>query len=431
MAISKNPGISFEPGGFACYGGNRDAFFCTDPTYVLAGPAETGKTISSLFKLHIISKIFDNARIMMLRKTYNSLIESAAQTYMNKVVRDGEVEIYGGRKRPEQFIYPNGSRIVLGGMDNPNKILSSEWDIVYIPQIEELILPEFEIITTRTTGRAGNIPNPQTFGDANPAPSTHWIKQLSTSGKLTFFNTTHRDNPSLYDPITGEITEQGKRSLASLNRLTGARKQRLLYGLWVQEEGAIYDVFTEDRHKVKSFQPHPLWVRVVGIDPKGAFTAAVWLAYDSENHILNCYREYYQPFGLSLRDHATNIKTMTGNEPVMMWCTGAPGERQERRDFQEFGIPAIPPPFGDVWSGIDRVYELLKYDMLVIHDCCTNLLSEIGSYKRKTVNGIVTNDIEGKETYHLLDALRYAVAAITGNQTMTQLVYDVPTIGNY
>lgn len=427
---SKHPRIIISQNGFSCYGANREAFFCQEPEYILSGPAETGKTISCLYKIHILCLSFPNVRALLLRKTFSELIESAAQTLINKVIKEGEATIYGG-VRPFLIEYPNGSRIVLSGLDKASRVLSSEWDLIYVPQAEELTLAEWEILLTRVTGRAGNLPVPQLFGDCNPSHSTHWIRQRALQGFMPMFVSRHRDNPMLYDPKTGIITEQGERTLAMLNRLSGARKQRLLYGLWVQEEGAIFDAFSEERHKVKSFQPQPAWVRVVGIDPKGAYTAAVWLAYDPENRCLHVYREYYQPFGKSIRDHATAILSASGNEPIMLWCGGSPSERQERLEFRTYGIPLQPPPFGDLWLGIDRVYDLIKNDLLFVHDNCLNLLSEIGSYKRKTIRGIVTDEIENKETYHLLDALRYATAAITQNRTITQFIYDPPIIGVY
>jgi len=64
------------------------------------------------------------------------------------------------------------------------------------------------------------------------------------------FYSRHEENPSLYDPETGAITEQGQRTLAVLNALTGIRRQRLLEGKPAQAEGVIYEEWDETVHLV-------------------------------------------------------------------------------------------------------------------------------------------------------------------------------------
>jgi len=88
------------------------------------------------------------------------------------------------------------------------------------------------------------------------------------------------------------------------------------------------------------------------------------------------------------------------------------------------------PSVSEVWVGIDRVYQLLRDDRLVIHDRCTNLLNEIGAYRRKLdKDGRATENIADKEDYHMLDALRYAVVTLTQPQEVAQVVYDPVRIG--
>lgn len=236
----------------------------------------------------------------------------------------------------------------------------------------------------------------------------------------------------LFNPATGEITAQGVRTFETLDALTGARYMRLRKGLWAAPEGAIYDIFDEERHKVKSFQIPPLWPRTVGVDPFGAHIGALWLALDMQNQVLHVYREYCEPFGVTTPDHVANILRLSQGETIFAWVGGGPSERAWRADWTGAGIPLIEPPISDVWLGIDRVYKLLKDHALVIHDCCVNLLSEIGSYVRKMDrDGTITEKIEGKEKFHQLDALRYIVAWLTEPRETTSIVYPIERIGRY
>jgi len=391
------------------YGGNLQAKLCLDPEVIVAGPADTGKTLALLHKLHILAYEYPGCQLAIIRKRKSDIVGSVFRTFKRDLLDPygPGTKIYGG-EHPQWIDYPGGARIWMGGMDDPGKTLSSERDLIYCNQTEELSLSDWEYLTRPVTGRGAVIPHTQLIGDANPGPPTHWIRSRQA---LTLFESTHRDNPQIYDPDTGELTEQGKQRLGRLANLTGSRKLRLYQGLWAAPEGAIYDVFDEERHKVKSFAPPPAWSRAVGIDPFGAQIAALWVAFDPVNGILNVYREYCEPFGLTAAGHAEAMLKLSQGEGVYAWVGGGPSERAWRTEFQAAGIPLLEPPVSDVWVGIDRVYQLLKEFRLVIHDSCVGLLSEIGDYRRKmSRDGIASENIENKERYHHLDALRYIVA---------------------
>lgn len=223
----------------------------------------TGKTLAALTKLHALLCKYPHARAVMLRKTYKSLTKSAVVTYEKKVLpfmpddpRSG-VKKYGG-ERPEFYDYVNGSRLECAGMDNPSKVLSSEYDYIYINQLEELKVGEYETLTGRATGRAGNVPYTQVFGDCNPGAPTHWILARK---QLIRFPQMHEHNPTLFNQETGEITEQGKRTMGILDALTGVRYKRGRLGLWVAAEGAVFEEFDPDVHIVKELPKDPFYFR--------------------------------------------------------------------------------------------------------------------------------------------------------------------------
>jgi uncharacterized protein YlzI (FlbEa/FlbD family) len=119
-------------------------------------------------------------------------------------------------------------------------------------------------------------------------------------------------------------------------------------------------------------------------------------------------------------------------EPIRAWIGGGPSERQARVDWSSWGIPLLQPPISDVWATIDRVIQLLNDNSLVIHDCCVNLLSEIGSYQRKIVNGVASEEILQKEIFHGIDSLRYACAWLTQPEEQIRVGrYTVDKIGNF
>ncbi len=237
---------------FTFYGGAREFVRYHGPEALLHGPAETGKTISALWKLHRLALKYANASIVIARKTQASIYGTALRTYTEKVLGGEEmmarvgVTPYGGSK-PEWFDYPNGARIWIAGLDKAGKVLSAEHDVVYVNQAEELELADWETLTTRTTGRAGHMPYSQTIGDCNPSYPSHWMYQRQS---LRMFYSKHEDNPILYDPLTGAITTQGVRTMGILDALTGARKERLRYGRPAQAEGVVYDEWDASVHLI-------------------------------------------------------------------------------------------------------------------------------------------------------------------------------------
>ena len=418
---------------YSFYGGNRAAYLCRDAEIALAGPADTGKTLALLTKLYHAAYRYPNASMVIVRKQQTDIYPTVMQTFLKEVMRgDAQVEVYGGEK-PQWFQFPNGSRIWIAGLDRPGKVLSGQHDVIFTNQGEELSLPDWETLTTRTTGRAGNMPYSQCILDCNPSGPTHWIKTRARSsqnptGPLTLIESSHRDNPELFDPETGEITEQGQVRLSRLRGLTGARLARLYHGLWVSPEGAIYAAFDEARHKLASFKIPPHWPRIVGVDPTGAYIAAVWLALDPVNRYWHAYREYLEPFGVPLSEHADSLLRLSKGETIFWWCGGSPSERQPRADYQARGVPLQPPAHGDLWQGIDAVNTLISEGRLFIHDCCINLLSDVSNYRRKlSRDGQPTDAIEDKESYHSLDALRYGVVGPV--QEVTRLVMPDVQIG--
>lgn len=243
---------------YTFYGGNL-AFFDDQKNKekCIAGPAETGKTIAALAYLNRMAWKYPGASLAIMRGVRNDLYSSALETFNRKILPvdpvmfpdKSPVRAYGG-KRPERYIYPNGSVIWVGGLDRPGGALSSERDIIYVNQAEEILETARNKLLTRVTGRAGNMPFAQLIYDVNPADPHHWILRLRDSGKIAFYESKHADNPMLYKVVDGAITdrltEQGEITMETLGNLTGVDRSRLLLGLWSQSTGLVYgDVWND------------------------------------------------------------------------------------------------------------------------------------------------------------------------------------------
>ena len=78
------------------------------------------------------------------------------------------------------------------------------------------------------------------------------------------------------------------------------------------------------------------------------------------------------------------------------------------------GIPIHGPAVPEVQSievGIQRGYGAFSLDRLLVFDDLQGFLDELQSYSRELDEmGEPTEKIEAKETFHLLDAVRYVIS---------------------
>jgi phage terminase large subunit len=312
---------------------------CRDPEVLLSGPAGTGKSRACLEKVHAMCLLNPGMRALICRKAAVTLSSTALQTYQKFVAAEaiecGDVKYYGGSSQePASYRYKNGSVIGIGGMDKASKIMSSEYDLVYVQEATELTQEDWEAITTRL--RNWRVSFQQLLADCNPQAPTHWLKQRADSGRTTMLDTIHEDNPVLFDDY-GQITENGAAYIAKLDALTGVRYQRLRQGKWVAAEGVIYTGYQSTRHIIDvddlpEISPYPdTWAldsRNLHRDPTGIpmswkrywavdfgytnpFVLQCWA--EDEDGRLYLYREIYFT-GRTVDEHAKQILGLVTNE---------------------------------------------------------------------------------------------------------------------
>lgn len=239
-------------------GDNLRAQTIVDPAWLLSGPFETGKTWAALWRLDQEARQNKGGQYAIVRKVRNDMDGSVLVTWRKVIERaGGGVTVFGGEK-PQWYDYPNGARVWVGGLDRPEKTLSGERDGVYVNQAEELAEQDWELLTRATTGRGAVTPHPMLFGDCNPGGEDHWILSRKQAGSLALLVSRHEDNPSLYTD-DGALTEQGERSMAALNRLTGVRYSRGKLGLWVGADGAYFTQLDERLHMCDVLQVPDGW----------------------------------------------------------------------------------------------------------------------------------------------------------------------------
>jgi PBSX family phage terminase large subunit len=251
-------------------------------------------------------------RCLILRKTRASLTESALVTFERDIAEPSGLSIgRASRAMRRNYSLANGSQIVIGGLDSQTKVMSTDFDRVYVQEAIELTESEWETLTTRL-GRRGTFG--QLLADTNPDKPSHWLKQRCDVGRTVMLQSRHEDNPILYDAVAGKWTLAGIAYLEKLDKLTGPRLQRLRYGRWVQAEGVVYEGWDAAIHLIDRFVIRESWPRYLVVD--FGFTnpfVCQWWAQDPDGR-LYMYREIYHTHRL-VEDHARTIKYLGHNEP--------------------------------------------------------------------------------------------------------------------
>lgn len=414
---------------FQPYGTAIEIFKSREPEVLVSGPAGTGKSRACIEKLHLLAMLNPGARILMVRKTLVSLTSTGLVTYREHVAKEhiesGEVKWFGGSpQEAAAYKYKNGSVIVVGGMDKAMKIMSSEYDIVYVQEATELTENDWESITTRL--RNGKISFQQLLADANPDKDTHWLKVRCDKGQTKIIYSDHKDNPTLYDPHTGLLTPVGASYMAKLDNLTGVRYQRLRKGLWVAAEGLVYDEYDPTIHLHPAINEPPFnWERYLSID-FGYVNPFVcqWWAKDGDGR-LYLYRELYMTNGL-VEDHAkTIIKHMSNDsrapKPVKI-ITDHDAEGRETLS-RYLGMPTTAAK-KTVTEGIQAVSSRMKVQpdgkprIYICRDALITPDKELLDAKKpisteQEIAGYIWADNKEeplKSDDHGMDAMRYMVA---------------------
>lgn len=250
--------MDFEPRGAVA-----DLFLDRSPEVALCGAAGTGKTVGALMKLHITSLKVRNVQSLIVRQTHASLTASTLLAFEQFVaaqeIASGEVRWFGGSgSKPPGYRYRNGSMIMVGGMDNPGKVLSMSLDRVLIDEANQVSVVAYETLLTRLRGSADTYK--QMVCATNPDHPKHWLKEKADDDqqKMRMYTSYHRDNPYLAHR-DGTLTTAGRDYMGFLDGLTGVRRGRYRDGLWLAAEGLVFSDWRDDVNLIDPFEVPDDW----------------------------------------------------------------------------------------------------------------------------------------------------------------------------
>lgn len=398
---------------------------------LVAGPAGTGKSRAILEKIHFMCLLNPGMKALIIRKVQKSISASALQTLKNDVIAeaiaDGTVTWYGGSdSKPAGYQYINGATIAVGGMDNPTKVMSTEYDLIYVQEAVEVTEEDWESLASRL--RNGKVSFQQLIGDTNPEAPTHWLKMRCDTGLTKLYETRHVDNPRFFNEDQTP-TEEGKAYVVDvLSNLTGVRYLRLYEGRWAGAEGIIYDEFDTVTHLIDPFPIPDSWDRYWSVDFGVTNPTVVQHWAEDPDGRLYLYREFYMT-GKTADEHGRTVLDYVTDEEgnwtePQPWAVVADHDGQGRPLFERAVGISTKAAQKKVSEGIQMVQERLKKQidgkprLFVFNNALVQKDQSLVDRKQPTCTADefvryiwdTKKDQPVKEYDHGMDAMRYLVA---------------------
>ncbi len=437
-------------------GAARALMGCKDPEIIIFGASGTGKSRTVLEKIYTAAQKYPGMRAAVVRKFRSTITQSAIVTFERLVMTPGDGVKFN--TVDQEFVFPNGSSVVVAGLDDPTKILSTEFDIIYVQECTEIDESTWEMLSSRL--RWNHMPYQQLIGDCNPDSERHWIKRREKAGKVNLLQSQHKDNPIWWNEEEQAWTKAGEEYISKLMAMSGHMRERFYEGKWVGAEGLIYTEYTPKFNLIDKFPIPRHWIKYLAIDfgYNNPFVCQ-WWAQDEDGR-LYLYRELYGTntpvedwahdiYALSkkeeykaiicdhdLEDRATLERHMghaasacIGGREKEFWKTPTTrvrtiGADKERNSVQA-GIEQVQSRFKRAGDGKPRLY--LMKDALVERDerlvavkkpTCTE--EEIDNYVWDEVQssrlGQRKLEQPKKMDDHGMDAMRYLVRHVDATQ---------------
>ena len=326
----------------------------TDKTIVInRGSARSTKSYS-IMQLLIYKMTNEPCKILILRKTTPSLVNTVYTDFIN-LLKDYDYYRYCDHNKTYKTIryLPNGAYILFTGLDDPERIKSSEFNYIFIEEANEFCYEDYMILKTRLS--AATKTKNHMYMAFNPTDAFSYIKTkiLDVEKDVEEIVSTYNDNPFLSKEYI-QLLEATKDQDANYWRIYGL-------GEWGSLEHVVYNNWQE----VKEY-PIPQQT-IYGLDfGFNNETALVEVGLLNEGIYI---KERLYNKSLTNSDLIGFIRNNTPNNVIIYADCAEPAriEEMKRNDINVF------PADKSVKDGIDYV----KRQKLFITSDSSNILKEI------------------------------------------------------
>ena len=364
------------------------------------GSAGSGKSYTIAQRL-IIRCCNEPIRVLVCRR-YATTLRNSCFALFKEVLAKWQLTSYVKiRETDMSIIFPNGSQIIMVGLDTEEKLLSlTNISTIWIEEAYEVEKNKVEQLNLRMRGTASN---QQLLLSWNPISKNSWLYNFTVEEppeNSIFIHSTYKDNPFLNKEYIAALDEMETRNPAKYR----------VYGLgeWgVDTEGLVITNW-----KKEEFDPMELSAE--GLEHRAGCdlgwidkTAIIDTLYDRDNKTIYVFNEFYKS-GCQLSDIAAAIGNMNLMKTKIFVDAAEPRSIQY---FKQQGIRAEACAKGR--DSVKAGLMFLQDSLIIVHPSCQNFITELEnfSYIKSKVTGEFTEDTT-HEWSHAIDACRYAYSDI-------------------
>lgn len=216
--------------------------------YCMEGPRGCGKSNAVAYMIWKLCRKYAQSRVLVIRTARSLLTDTFCKTFEEDVCPGDECVSDVARTNRHEYVWPsNGSRIVLGGLDDANRYYGSDWDMIVLEEAVQFAWKDVEPFLGSL--RNGKMPFHALIYSTNPDAPGHWLNRRCDEGLALRYRCHHKDNPAHFNP-DGTPTDRGTQFMATLARYTGVAKLRHVDGVWAGAEGQVWENYDPAVHLV-------------------------------------------------------------------------------------------------------------------------------------------------------------------------------------
>ena len=366
----------------------------------ICGSAGSGKSYSIAQKI-IIRCCKENIRVLVCRR-YATTLRNSCFALFKEILKKWKLTAYVNIKETDMSItFPNGSQIIMVGLDIEEKLLSlTNISVVWIEEVYEVEKEKVEQLNLRMRGQAQN---QQIILSWNPISKRSWLYDFTVvnpPANSIFHHSTYKDNPFLNAEYIAALDEMEHRN---------PQKYRVFgLGEWgIDAEGLVFQNWKVEEFDYQEIKGDLLCGLDFGFTMDiSAFVASL---LDEANGRIYIFK-IWGAKGKTNKDLYEMICKLGFNKSTIIADAAEPKSIAE---IKSMGVNKIKACKKGPDSIIHGIQKLQNYE-IIIHPECQGIIDEFENYtwqKDKHSDIYINKPID--DFNHYIDALRYSLQCVT------------------
>jgi PBSX family phage terminase large subunit len=401
------------------------------PVNICEGSIRSGKTIITIVRFFMfLTSMPDKGELVIIGRTRDSVWRNVIRPMQTRSLFGPISDLVTGNHGAPTVNIMGHMVHVLGASDVQSEKVIRGLTVKGALVDEITTLPQEFFV--QLLGRM-DVYGAQLFGTTNPDSPAHWLltdylnfvdAPVDRMYGWTRWKFRMEDNPT----ATKSYINRKKRELK------GVFYKRMIEGLWVAGEGAVFDFWDPEKHVVKH-SDLPLMRRVYAVGMDGGMSstsAGIWLGLGVDNK-LYFFNEWSwtkgkQSAGLSYHSQA-RLFVHEASKPKLPDHPLHPEQALMKAKYtivdsaaadfiaalRDNGVTNLATCKKDnMLEGIGIMASLIDNGDLLVSDSCLGLLKEIPDYQWDEKKSLLGVDAIVKKKDHFLDAARYGLMSTRG-----------------